>query len=444
MIETPRFGIVMRVVIGCGLSLAACGQSSRSSSPPAPAGTGGAAVGGNGPSGSGGITAGGTGTGGQSTTVDPGSGGTSGSGGAAGGGHPDAGPVDAGGDVTTTTTTPGARKRYLYAGNKGTVNVYDIDNHHMKVKTITPQHVGGDLRGICGSAKTHAFYLSYFGPGRVTAVDMLTDKELWSVDTMAGADRGAVSQDGTKLFVPAGEDFTAPYEYVLDTADGKMLTQFMITAKAHDTDIGASGKYAYLETKSSPIVTVVDIATEKVIKELKFGGVVGPHVVDSADRYVYGNVFDWFGFEVMDVTSGQVVARVHGDDVNNADGGGVLRNHGIALKPDETELWLGSKFSPDLMIFDTTVMPPRQIKRFSVGGGYGNIHWITFTIDGSYVYPAPDQNSGIPVQVIDTKTYQPTGATLSYSEDMFEADFADGKVVAVGNEYGVGRKNPGP
>ncbi|HVR61346.1 MAG TPA: hypothetical protein VMU50_05570, partial [Polyangia bacterium] len=336
MLETSRFGIVMGVVVGCGLSWAACGGQSSSSPSPGVSGTGGAMGGGAGQSGSGGSSAGGTGTGGKSN-VDPGGS----SGGASGGGNPDAGPADTSGG--TTTTPPGNRKRYLYAGNKGTVNVYDIDNNHMKVKTITPKDVGGDLRGICGSAKTHAFYLSYFGPGRVTAVDMLTDQEIWSVDTMAGADRGAVSLDGTKLYIPAGEDFAAPYEYVLDTATGKMLTQFMITSKAHDTDIGASGKYAYLETKSSSIVSVVDIASDKIIKTLKFGGVVGPHVVDSADKYVYGNVFDWFGFEMADVSTGLVVARVHGDDVNNGDGGGVLRNHGIALKPDETELWLGSK-----------------------------------------------------------------------------------------------------
>ena len=457
MLETSRFGIVMGVAIGCGLSLAACGQSSSSSS--GPTGAGGSVVGGAGQSGSGGAAAGATGSGGQTQPVDStgsgsgasggsgagagggsGAGASGGSGSGSGGGSLDAGPADAAGAITP----PAGRKRYLYAGNAGTVNVYDIDNGHKKVKSITVPHAGTDLRGICGSVHTHAFYLSYFGPGRVVAVDMLTDTEIWSQDMNPAADRGSISLDGTKLFVPAGEDFAAPYDFVLDPATGKTLTQFMITAKAHDTDIGASGKYAYLETKSSPIVTVVDIAAETVLRTLKFGGVVGPHVVDSADKYVYGNVFDWFGFEMADVTTGAVVARVQAMDVTTPGGGGILLNHGIALKPDETELWLGSKFKPSLFVFDNTVMPPKQVKRITVGGGYGYIHWITFSLDGSYVYPAPDQNSGIPVQVYDAKTYQPTGATLAYSEDMFEVDFADGKVVAVGNQYGVGRKIPGP
>jgi hypothetical protein len=440
----------MGVVIGCGMSFTACGQSSPSSS--GPTGTGGAAGGGAGQSASGGAAAGAT-AGGQTHPIDStgggsgsgaggGSGSGAGGGSGSGGGNVDAGPADAAGAITPPT----GRKRYLYAGNGGTVNVYDIDNGHTKVKSISPPHAGADLRGICGSVQTHAFYLSYFGPGRVVAVDMLTDTEIWSQDMNPAADRGSISLDGTKLFVPAGEDFAAPYDFVLDPATGMTLTQFMITAKAHDTDIGASGKYAYLETKSSPIVSVVDIATDKIIRQLTFGGVVGPHVVDSADKYIYGNVFDWFGFEMADVTTGQVVARVQAMDLVNPGngGGGALRNHGIALKPDETELWLASKFSPSLFVFDNTVMPPKQVKRITVGGGYGYIHWITFTIDGSYLYPAPDQNSAIPVQVYDTKTYQPTGATLAHSEDMFEVDFADGKVVAVGNQYGIGRKIPGP
>ena len=441
MLETSRSGIAMGVVIGCGLSLVACGQSSSSPPSSGSTGTGGIVAGGAGQSGSGGSAAGATGAGGQPQPIDNPTGPTGAGGGAgSGGGNADAAPADVGGGVTTPS---GARHRYIYAGNAGTVNVYDIDNGHKLVKSIKPPHAGGDLRGICGSVQTHAFYLSYFGPGRVVAVDMLTDTEIWSQDMNPAADRGSISLDGTKLFVPAGEDYAAPFDYVLDTATGKTLTQFMITPKAHDTDIGASGKYAYLETKSSPIVTVVDIAAEKVIRELKFGGVVGPHVVDSADKYVYGNVFSFFGFEMADVATGQVVARVQAMDTNNPGGGGMLLNHGIALKPDETELWLGSKYSPSLFIFDATVMPPKQVKRLSVAG-YGYVHWITFTIDGSYVYPAPDQKSAIPVQVYDAKTYQPTGATLAHSEDMFEVDFADGKVVAVGNQYGVGRKIPGP
>ena len=329
------------------------------------------------------------------------------------------------------------------------MSVYDIDNGHHMVKSIANlAGAGGDLRGMCANVLLHTLYLFYFTNatvGRVIAMDLLTDKEIWAKDITPGADRGEISVDGTKLYVPAGENYTTPLEYVLDPKTGNQITQFTITANAHDTDIGVSGKYAYLETKSSPIVSVVDIASDKMVGALTFSDIAGPHVVDSSDKYVYANVFQLFGFEMADVATGKVVASVHAVGVPDPGNPAppALRNHAIALKPDETELWLGSKYSPDLFVFDVTVMPPKQTRRITVGGRYTINHWITFSIDGSYVYPSPDHESGIPVQVYDSKTYLPV-ATIGYSEDLFEVDFSGGSVVAVGSQYGIGRKVPGP
>jgi hypothetical protein len=447
MLEISRVAIAASVL--GGVLLAACGTSPEPSTPADPSGSGGMNTGGGdgghrggdgggGNSGSGGNVASGghTGSGGDSASGgDSGGGGSSATAGAAGtgGAAPPDGPV----------------QRYIYAGSDGSmVTVYDIDNGHRKVKSIGPlPGAGGDLRGMCGNVLLHTLFLLYqtSGGGRVIAMDLLTDKEIWSKDLSPGADRGDVSIDGTRLYVPAGEKFTDPVEFVLDPKTGSQIDQFKITPMAHDTDIGISGKYAYLETKSSPIVSVVDIASDKVIRELTFGDVVGPHAVNGTDTYVVANVFQFFGFEMADVATGKVVARVHAEgvtDPGNPPPAG-LRNHAIAWKPDETEVWLGSKYHPDLFVFDMTVMPPKQIRRVTMGGGYHSTHWITFSIDGAYVYPSPEQNSGIPVQIIDSKTYKPV-TTMGYSEELMEVDFSGGRVVAVGSEYGIGRKGGAP
>jgi len=336
-------------------------------------------------------------------------------------------------------------QRYIYAGSAGNkVNVYDIDKGHRMIKAIGPlPGASGDLRGVCGNVLLHALYLFYqtSGGGRVIAMDLLTDKLIWSKDLSPGADRGDVSIDGTKLYVPAGEKYTEPLEFVLDPKTGMQIGEFKLTSLVHDTDIGISGKYAYMETKSSPLVSVVDIASSKIVRDLTFGDIVGPHAVNGADTYVVGNVFQFFGFEMADVATGKVVARVHAEgvpDPGNPDPP-ALRNHAIAWKPDETEVWLGSKYHPDLFVFDMTVMPPKQNRRVTIGGGYHTTHWITFSIDGAYVYPSPEQNSGIPVQVIDSKTYKAV-STIAYSEELMEVDFSDGRVVAVGSQYGIGRR----
>jgi hypothetical protein len=445
--------------VGCGQAPASSGSSSggggSSGSGGAPGGSSGGSRGasasssgapgsGSSSGSSGGDGSGGASSGGSSSGSSGGSG--SGGGGGAGSGPP---PSDGGAGTGGDDAGVGPRQRYLYAGWQSTVNVYDIDNGHRMVKSIPSlAGAGGDLRGMCASVPLHTLFLFYFTnatTGRVIAMDLLTDKEIWSKDITPGADRGEVSHDGTKLYVPAGENYTTPLEYVIDARNGDPITQFTLTPKVHDTDIGASGKYAYLETKSSPIVSVVDIASDQIVRQLTFSDIAGPHVVNAADTYVAANVFQLFGFEMADVNTGMVIATVKATGV--ADPGvpnpPALLNHAIALKPDETELWLGSKYTPDVFVFDMTVMPPKQTRIMSIGGGYKVTHWITFSIDGAYGYPSPDAQSGIPVQVIDTKTYQPV-ATIGYSEDITEVDFSGGQVVAVGSQYGIGRKGVGP
>ena len=88
-----------------------------------------------------------------------------------------------------------------------------------------------------------------------------------------------------------------------------------LSPKVHDTDIGITGKYAYMETKSSNIVTMADIATNTIFRELRFTDIVGPHAVNGTDTYVIGNVNQWFGFEMVSVATGNVVARVHAEGV---------------------------------------------------------------------------------------------------------------------------------
>jgi hypothetical protein len=399
-------------------------------------GTGGATAAG----GTGSMSMGGAGV----TAPPPGKGGSEAAGGTDGSGGSSAAAGDAGIDAAAdAAASSGPLKRYIYGGTGSKVSVYDMDAGHHLVKTINFPNTAGEIAGICANVRLHTFFVFFNSePGKVVAVDLLDDKQLWSKETLPSADRGDVSIDGTKLFVPGGEQSEQPMETVLDPKTGNQIGQFTLTAKVHDTDIGISDRYAYLETKSSPLVSVVDLASNQIIRQLKFSDVAGPHAVNGSDTLVVANVFQFFGFEVANVATGQVVARVHAEGVRDPGNPAppALRNHAIAWKPDETEVWLGSKYDPNLFVFDMTVMPPTQKRRITVGARYGNIHWITFSIDGRYVYPSPDQNSGIPVQIIDSTSYQPV-ATMGYSEHVMEVDFSqDGRVVAVGSQYGIGRK----
>jgi hypothetical protein len=122
---------------------------------------------------------------------------------------------------------------------------------------------------------------------------------------------------------------------------------------------------------------------------------------------------------------------------------GRLNQHGIGLRPDETEVWVndGVGGQPFIHVFDVTVSPPQHIK--DVRLSYTNPHWVTFTIDGDFAYPSGPKLGGRHTDVIDTRTYARV-ASIGPSEDLLEVDVENGRIVRVGNQFGVGRMTQAP
>ena len=109
--------------------------------------------------------------------------------------------------------------------------------------------------------------------------------------------------------------------------------------------------------------------------------------------------------------------------------------HGIAWSPDELEVWADDGGLPFVLIFDMTTSPPTQTHLLKVTNPP---HWVTFSIDGRFAYVAGRKGHDDDTDVIDTTTYVLVQA-LSPSEDLLEVDTSNGAVVAVGNQFGVGR-----
>ncbi|HUR47526.1 MAG TPA: hypothetical protein VMZ27_16705, partial [Candidatus Saccharimonadales bacterium] len=112
------------------------------------------------------------------------------------------------------------------------------------------------------------------------------------------------------------------------------------------------------------------------------------------------------------------------------------RTHGAALTPDEKELWISDQDGKALFVFDATQTPPVQRAAVSLSsGGHG---WVTFSLDGKYAWcHTPD--------VIDVRTRQVVaslkdeqGKPVAGSK-FIEVHFKDGKVVAMGDQFGLGR-----
>jgi len=175
-----------------------------------------------------------------------------------------------------------------------------------------------------------------------------------------------------------------------------------------------------------------------VVQEIgPFSHSIRPFTINGSQTLCFVNVNELLGFEVGDCKTGKVLHRV---EVAGYQTGPTKRHgcpsHGIALTPDERELWLADAANSSIHVFDATVMPPKQVASIKLRDQPG---WITFSIDGRHAYPSTgdviDTHSKRVVATLEDEAGRPV-----QSEKLLELVFANGRPVRAGDQFGIGRK----
>jgi hypothetical protein len=309
--------------------------------------------------------------------------------------------------------------------------VYDIEDGHKFVRRIDVPAFHPGLRGFCANAKTHCGYYSA-EKGLLGAFDLETEKVVWERHYDAGVDRAAITPDGKKIYAPSGWwDTKAARWLVINAATGELLSQIKVLGSPHNTICGLDGKFAYFG--STETLTVVQTSDDTVVHRINpiGGGGVFPFTVDSRNRHAYVCLGQQVGFDMADLETGKVIHRVlAGDGKQNR------RTHGAALTPDEKELWIADPYGKKLWVFDATAMPPTPKTSLDLStGGHG---WVTFSLDGHFAWcHTPDVFDARTRQMVATLKDE-SGKPVAGSK-FIEAHFRDGKLIRVGDQFGLGR-----
>lgn len=334
-------------------------------------------------------------------------------------------------------------KRYLYAstpdgaqqeGRSGNgIMIFDIDDGHKFVRRIDIPIFAEGLRGFTGCQETHCVYYSTTNR-RLGCFDLETEEVVWEATYDAGCDRSSITPDGSKIYVPTGWWYSGEDSglLVVDAKTGKLLKRITVGPQAHNSIVSLDGKYVFLGTELK--LTMFDVATDKVIRSIEPVGERGvfPYTMNRRNDTAYVCLGNHVGFDVVDLTEGKVLHRVFAGEEPIAH-----RTHGAGLTPDETELWISDQVGQKLFIFDATKMPPTPKGHVELSqGGHG---WVCFSMDGKYAWShAPD--------IFDARTKEKLGTFKDengkpFSSSKFiEVHMQDGKVVNMGNEFGLGRR----
>jgi len=249
-------------------------------------------------------------------------------------------------------------------------------------------------------------------------------------------DRLALSPDGATIYAPA---FGAPKWYVIDAATGALLATINTMGWPRQAIFAPDGSLVYLSAWESPVLTVVDTKTRKMLREVgPFTNYLCPFTINGRASQVFANVDGLVGFEVGDLQTGLILDRVvvEGYQMDVAEKF-ECPSHGIAMMPDERELWVADGVDNRVHVFDATTYPPVAATTVEVRA---QPRWITFGIDGRYAYPS----SGDVIFRESRKvvaTLEDERGSFVHSERMIEIQFVGRDPIKAGDQTATGGKS---
>ena len=344
-------------------------------------------------------------------------------------------------------------ERRLYVTDASGVSVYDIDHGHALLRKIAIPN-SGDYKGIGASAQLGRLYVTSHRGDELIAIDLATDSVVWRKNVGKYADSFWVTPDGKRIWMPLRGEIDWK---VLDAADGSTLGQVdtergkrydvdpIADIGPHNTWMDSAGTRVYMEVLTVPYIYVADARTKAMLGKIgPFGKGIRPFAVTDDETTslrqrrrparIRGRARShrnpWGGR--VSIASSASARRATRRDSRAAEGETaqhVESRHQHSSRSERSvdgrrRVWLRLRVrhhgaAPKQIASIPLFADPKQ--RPHPG-------WITFGIDGRYVYP----DGGV---VIDTRTKQVV-ARIPTSEKLIEVDFENGRPCGLATDNG--------
>jgi YVTN family beta-propeller protein len=295
--------------------------------------------------------------------------------------------------VSSAPQTTAARSK-LYVTNSTSDDLTVIDPVSMQV--LGSVKVGDNPHGLIPSPDGRKLYVTIEGTDELIALDTATDKVLARMSVGRAPNQIAITRDGRYVFVPLrGEAAVA----VVDTESMKAVDRIPVPAMPHNAYSSADGKRIYIGSMMGSRITVIDAATRKVLHEIAPGNWVRPIAIKRDQSLAYTALSDLHGFVVIDLGAKKVVRRVDLPPLPPGTPEPYLKTytHGLALTPDERELYVTSL--PGNAVFAFSVPELKQLAKIDVGK---DPNWIAVHPDGDRLFVSNSTSNT--VSAIDTRT----------------------------------------
>jgi YVTN family beta-propeller protein len=290
-------------------------------------------------------------------------------------------------------------RQKLYVTNSAGSDMTIIDMATLEVlKTV---EVGPQPHGIAAPNDARVIFVAIEAmkqpAGELVWYDPQTDKVTRRMTIGPEPNQLACTPDGKVAYVPCKDG----NYWVIDTDKAEVITKVFTGGRPHNTLCSKDGKFMYLSPMGTPKkVVICDTATHKIVGEVPFSNVTRPIALADDQKRVYAQVDGLIGFEVGDIPGRKMIHRVASgipEDLRAK----ASRSHGLAISPNQKEVWSCDSFHALVAVFDVTVEPPKEIALIRTDGP---VYWLHFTPEGKYCIVSERETNK--VAIVDAATKQ--------------------------------------
>jgi len=275
-----------------------------------------------------------------------------------------------------------AGKQFLWVTNAygNDVHVISVPEHEV-VKRI---EVGPQPHGIAAPDDASVVYIAienFKGPkGELLWVNPRTYKVEHRLAIGPKPNQIACTPNGRWIYVPCNDG----NYWVIDGKNRKLVKKIRTNGRPHNTQASRDGTRMYLSPMGSPRrVTIVNVkAGHKVEGHIPFTNSVRPPALGGKQKRFFQHIDGLLGFQVADIPKRKVIATVR-HTIPTGLQKKSSRCHGLALRPDQKEIWSCNVEHLTVHIHDTTKSDFPEIKALKM---IGKIYWLCFSPDSKYAY----------------------------------------------------------
>jgi len=268
----------------------------------------------------------------------------------------------------------GTMKAFVTNSLADDVTVIDLGT----LKTTASIKVGKRVHGVCAQADGQKLFVTIESEHAFKVIDTATNQVTATIALPGMPNQCASTPDGHYVAVPNRSGNSV---VIIDIPQEKIVKELPVN-KPHNAYNTGRNDVLYISSMGDNQIDRIDLKTMEYTDKIPTGGIPRPYAVTRDEKTLYVALSDYHGFEIINIPSKKETARVDLPAAPPADCElePHTETHGLALSPNEKELWVTSLTDGGVYVYDIAT------KKLSTEISTGQCpNWIGFSPDGKYV-----------------------------------------------------------